>query len=249
MKTGLLKPLTFFGALFLLVACGPQTVTESMLSGAQNTDYAIKVITLHEGSAYSAVLVNTSEPLLSSQTNISKYAGRAIAGLPKEVPAQNLLSPYAEKTAYSYSYFNGPNCWHTSIASIFKEWTQRRHMAEGEFSCLIRNYFVEVKSPMFGDVVRFRGFNNKEIHSATFIGIDQISKEAIVYTKNGYSKSEPWTFMSLADVKRVYPEAINVLFFAPLRKALEPRNDAEPCYNEYLISQKDQDEYNRGEGD
>ncbi len=241
MSTRLHTSLKFLGVMFFLTACGKQTVTESMLTGNQDLNEAIDVHTSHKGDSYASVMVDTLDPLLVSQTNITRYAGRTLTGLPQNIAAEKLLSPYAESTAYSYSNFSGPNCWHTSIASLFKEWIERRHMSGDEFSCVLRTYFVEVKSPHFGDVIRFRDENGGEVHGATFIGIDSTTEEAVVYTKNGYAKSEPWGFMSLADVKKVYPEATSVRFFSPTREAIEPRDTDNPCNNEYRSSRHDQE--------
>lgn len=244
MRTHLHTSLLVFGIMFFLTGCGQQTVTESLLSADQSLDQAIELLATHQGDNYSSVMIETTDPLLPLQTNITRYAGRSLSGLPEKVSAQKLLSPYAENTAHTYSKFSGPNCWHTAIASLFKEWTERRHMASEEFSCVLRNYFVEVQTPHFGDVIRFRNVDGEEIHGATFLGVDQETREAVVYTKNGYLKSEPWEFMNLKDLKNVYAEAKSVRFFTPTRKAIEARDVQDLCNSEYRESRREQESIN-----
>lgn len=227
---------------FMLAACGRSTVTASLLNANQTVEQTVEVTTVkdsepHNGDQYfSKVTLETSQPALISQHNIEKYSGRSLKNLPAIVEAERLLTSYAERVAHTFSDRDGPNCWHTSVASLFQDYTRSRYMDSGEFSCHVKTFFSETNSPTYGDMIRFVDQYGNEVHGATVIGMDKLTDEMVVFTKNGYSKSEPWTFMTLADLKKVYPEATSVKFYAPQRKAIEPVSEKADCHDEYLES-------------
>lgn len=228
-------------ALFFVSACGQQTVTESLLSSDQTLVQTIQVEAARDGAdKFASVQVETKQPNLALQTNITRYAKRSLSGLADEVPAQTLLSPYAEKVAFTMSPKDGPNCWHTSIASLFAKWTKSRYMHDAEFSCHVRTWFREVNEPQFGDLIRFLDGAGEELHGATFIGVDKATQEAVVFTKNGYSNAEGWGFMTFADLKEVYSNVESVKFYTPIETALEPQDAGMKCYQQYIESKQHQ---------
>lgn len=182
-------------------------------------------------------MVQTQQPGLASHTNITRYSGRNLESLPETVPAQNLLSPYAESVAYTYAEVDGPNCWNTSISSIFKEWQVSRYMHNTEFTCHVKTWFKETNKPKYGDLIRFLDASGRELHGATFVGVDSESEEIVVFTKNGYSKLSPWTFMSMKEMKEVYtPEVASVRFYEPQRVAIMPTKAGMDCFQEFSES-------------
>lgn len=224
-------------AFVLLSACGPSTVTQSLLSSDQTLSHTIEVETTRgTGDKFGSVLVEVDQPNLALQANITRYAGRKLNGLKGSIAAEKLLSPYAERVAFTMSEKDGPNCWHTSIASIFAKWTKSRYMHDAEFGCHVETWFQEVKDPKFGDLIRFLDEAGNELHGATFIGVDKQSQEAVVFTKNGYSMMQGWGFMTFADLKEVYSAVNSVKFYTPMVVALEPAQPGMECYQQYLES-------------
>lgn len=232
--------------LSLASACGRQTVTESVLSSDQTLSQTIEVETEPGAEREDkSVRVAVEQPNMALQTNVTRYAGRTLNGLEGMVPAERLLSPYAERVAFTMSPKDGPNCWHTSIASIFHKWTESRYMHDAEFSCHVTTWFREVKDPKFGDLIRFLDDKGEELHGATFIGIDKATQEAVVFTKNGYSSASGWGFMTFADLKEVYAEFKSVKFYTPVEEALEPVRAGMKCRAEFVQSQSRQKDMDR----
>jgi hypothetical protein len=145
------------------------------------------------------------------------------------VPAEQLLSPYAGKWAYKLAENDGPNCWHTSIASIFPGWDKHRYMDPNEFACHIKNSFVPLQPKSmneleFGDLIRL-STSGSEIHGFTFLGLDRKHpEEAIVFTKNGYARSR-FLFMTLTTVREIYSN-MEISFYRPSRTPTDPSTHA-----------------------
>ncbi len=152
-----------------------------------------------------------------------------------KIAAENLLSPYAQKWAYQMSPGYGPNCWHTSMASIFLGWAQGRRMPPKEFTCHLKESFEQIDRPsQWGDLIRLSSAN-EEVHGFTYLGVDsQDPKLSIVFTKNGRMQSR-FLFMDLATVEEsVYP-GNEITFFRRVRAAADPKEDkSAPCYAEML---------------
>lgn len=146
------------------------------------------------------------------------------------IPAEKLLSPYAQKWAYQMSKGYGANCWHTSMASIFLNWNQGRRMPPKEFSCLISNYFEPIDKPtQWGDLIRLSQ-GGEDVHGFTFLGIDsQDRNRSIVFTKNGRWQSR-FLFMDLLTVReQIYP-GNEISFFRAKKMAIDPKEDpSAPC--------------------
>lgn len=156
--------------------------------------------------------------------------GIDVAKLTGLIPAEKLLSSYAQKWAYQMSGGYGPNCWHTSMASIFRSWSKPRRMPPKEFACLVKTYFEPIERPsQWGDLIRLAD-GEEEVHGFTFLGEDSKVKDRfIVFTKNGRMQSR-FLFMDLATVRdKVYP-GNQVTYFRAKRMAIDPKeNPSAPC--------------------
>lgn len=161
--------------------------------------------------------------------------GIATKDLKGAVPAEQLLSPYARKWAYQMSAGHGPNCWHTSISSLFLGWSQPRRMPPKEFHCHVETSFEPIDRPsQWGDLIRLSA-GPSEVHGFTYLGVDSADPtRAIVFTKNGRYQSR-FLFMDLATVRDyVYP-GNEVTFYRKVRTAIDPKEDASaPCYQAML---------------
>ncbi len=222
-------------SLALLTACGAQPQSNHELNGGDDT---LKVTTSEgpktSGSRNGPIVVNidTTQAAFAAQTNIKNYIGRSASG---NVEATKLLSSYAEAQAYKKPSSSGPNCWHSSIASIFSSWgNTKRFVGDKEFACHMKTSFKETKKPTFGDVIRFRDDKGAEVHGATYIGVDGDGK-AIAFSKNGYDREQGYYFMTLDTVKRVYSEGSSITYWTPMKEAKDPQQGMD-CYEESQAS-------------
>lgn len=154
----------------------------------------------------------------------------------KSLPAEKLLSPYAERWAHQMSKYDGPNCFHSSVASIFPAWKKHRYMGPREFKCHIDESFEEIQTPAkWGDLIRFRNQKGQDIHGFTFLGVDKDNPEEwITFTKNGYAQSY-YLFMRYLDVLDVYSRHTDsVTFYRAKKKAVDPYEHKESSCNKYI---------------
>jgi len=185
--------------------------------------------------------LNTYKVTVNADTNrlgeepVIEGLGILAKDLKGVIPAEQLLSPYAKKWAYQLSEGHGPNCWHTSISSIFLGWAQPRRMPPKEFHCHVENSFEQIDRPsQWGDLIRLSA-GQMEVHGFTYLGVDSSDPtRAIVFTKNGRYQSK-FLFMDLATVRDyVYP-GNDVTFYRKVRPAIDPKEDSSaPCYAESL---------------
>lgn len=157
--------------------------------------------------------------------------------------AEALLSVYAQKWAKKWSTFDGPNCYHTSMASIFTEWTAARYMGPQELLCHQRTYFDPIeKLEQWGDMVSLDDAAGVPIHAFTYLGADRAHPEKkIVFTKNGYRVS-PFLYMTYDDVYAAYSAygIASAKFYRPKKdaKAIDPKDHPDaPCYNYFAAGQ------------
>lgn len=223
----------------LVSACGVESQSHE-LNGGSN---ALKVVisegpkpTNSRGSGPMVVHVDTTQSAFAAQTNIKTFMKRSASGT---VEATKLLAPYAETMAYKLSKESGPNCWHSSIASLFPSWKDtNRFVSEKEFACHLKNSFKETKSPTFGDVIRFRKDDGEEVHGATYIGVDAEGRD-IVFSKNGYDKERGYFFTTLDTVKRVYPAGESVTYWTPVKEPKDPTSEGMECFDEAEYSRRE----------
>jgi hypothetical protein len=121
------------------------------------------------------------------------------------VPAQELLSRYAQDYVYKFMENSGPNCIYSAIASIFEGFEPPRYMDIPEFLQDMTDYIQPIDKPdQWGDIVRF--VIPGDIHAFTFLGRDAKDPGVqIVLTKNGYSPSH-LTVMNYDEVYQLYAE-------------------------------------------
>ncbi len=157
--------------------------------------------------------------------------------LPVSVWAEQLLSAYALKWAKKWSQFDGPNCYHTSMASIFSDFTDARYMGPQELLCHQRTYFDSIeKLELWGDMVSFDDYYGVPIHAFTYLGADRKDpSKKLVFTKNGYRVS-PYLYMSYDEVYRIYESygIAKVRYYRPKAEAnaLDPKKHTDsPCYS------------------
>jgi len=149
--------------------------------------------------------------------------------LPKTVPAEQLLSEYAQKWAYKISEGPGANCWHTSISSINHNWIKPRRMLPPEFLCHLNTSFQHIDAPaQWGDLVRL-SMGGSEVHGFTFLGLDRAdSSRQIVFTKNGYAQGY-FLFSDVQTVRNIY-FGCDATYFRRTKVAIDPIQDpSAPC--------------------
>ncbi len=176
------------------------------------------------------VTVDTTENNLNDEPLLLNL-GVKVKGLPKVVPAEQLLSEYAQKWAYKLSEKAGANCWHTSISSINHNWIKPRRMLPSEFLCHLRTAFEPIDAPsQWGDLIRLTA-QNDEVHGFTFLGVDKKdTSKKIVFTKNGYAQGY-FQFMDFQTVTLIY-SGTQPTYFRRVRAAIDPKEDASaPCAN------------------
>lgn len=171
------------------------------------------------------VTVDTAKNDLTKEPALDRLGidAKALTGI---LPAESILSEYAKRWAYKLSAGHGPNCWHTSMASIFPNWRVSRRMSADEFACHVRTSFVPIDRPLqWGDLIRL-SYGNEEVHGFTFLGIDsKETKRSIVFTKNGRMQSY-FLFMDLDTVKnQVYP-GNEIHYYRAVKTAVDPREDS-----------------------
>lgn len=187
----------------------------------------VKYVATFANLSYRAVVNADSEKLDTQSIFARLHTNKSV--LHGMLPAEKLLSTYAQKWAYKSSDFAGPNCWHTSVASIFPGWEKHRYMDPTEFACHIKNSFVELHPQSmseleFGDLIRLAN-GNQEVHGFTFLGLDRKQpSDVIVFTKNGYAQNR-YVFMTLETVRGIY-SGTEISFFRPTRTPLDPATNS-----------------------
>jgi hypothetical protein len=169
-----------------------------------------------------------------------RHAGVAVSSLTGEVPAERLLADYARQWAYKMSTHNGPNCWHTAVASTNRHWLRHRYMNHQEFSCHLRLSYRQITPTVdgleFGDVISLVDAGGLPVHAFVYLGPDSSdSSRHIVFTKNGYMRSG-FLFQDYKTVvDYIYPGNL-VRYYRYARSAVDP-SDSErgDCDNEYAL--------------
>ena len=92
------------------------------------------------------------------------------------VPAEQLLSLYAQKYIYTASNIVGPNCLDTSMAVIFPNWNNSRFMDTPEFVCHLKKSFKSIIKPEeIGDLIVLSNDGQGIQHAFTYLGFYRIS--------------------------------------------------------------------------
>lgn len=195
----------------------------------------------HERETNSVYQVNVPTKVVNDLTKEAALVrlGIPFADLADVVKAEALLSPYGKRWAWKWSEYNGPNCYHTSVASIFDEWEKHRYMGPRELMCHQETYFDEIAKPeAWGDLISFNDGNDVPIHAFTYLGTDRKTPgRALVFTKNGYQRSR-FLMMSYSAVYNIYQGfgIRHIRYYRPKAgvKAVDPAKVAQaPCYTEY----------------
>lgn len=189
-----------------------------------------------DNSTYKA-WVGTKDNDLKNEPTLIRL-GVQFDTLGESVWAESLLSSFAQTWAKKWSTFQGPNCYHASMASIFGKWDKPRYMRPEELLCHQRTHFESIeKAEKWGDMVSFDDAQGVPIHAFTYLGSDrQDPKRSIVFTKNGYAVS-PYLFMTFTDVYAMYQgfTIARIRYYRAKQEAVDPSTDATaPCYREYM---------------
>lgn len=186
---------------------------------------------LHNGTRTYRAVVDARHNDLLKQRLIVDFLKIDIASLGEHIEAPSLLSDFGKRWAYQSSGDDGPNCWHSSIASISKGWVKARYMSPEEFTCHLENSFEEIATPsQWGDLIRI-ALKNEEVHGFTFLGVDRKNREKkIVFSKNGYRQSA-YQIEDYDAVSDGYGGSSETLkFYRRVREVLDPTEDSSaPC--------------------
>jgi hypothetical protein len=115
----------------------------------------------------------------------------------------HLLPPFARKRLYTFPEpsldpsRSRRDCLWTSL-NFFNEEPDDRFSDPSYTQAVIAQEYERVDSPRFGDIALLLAPNNQSIHAAVYLADD------LVFTKNGFSATQPWMVMTLPDVVEFY---------------------------------------------
>ncbi len=175
-----------------------------------------------------------SEPLL-------ELLGIDFKNWPNLVPAEKMLSEFSHRWAYKESKKAGPNCFHSAVASISKNWIEPRYMDPAEFACHLKQAFEVVVEPnAWGDLILIRNEDGLDQHAFTYLGKDEQNEgQSIVFTKNGY-KSGVYLYSTQSSILELYKAyGSRVSFYRKIREITDPSKDpSSECYKTYVPWEK-----------
>jgi hypothetical protein len=150
-----------------------------------------------------------------------------------------LLPPYAQVRLYTY-----PECWQDATSTqqdclyaalnFFNEAPEPALLDREYADRILHEEYVQVhgEAPAYGDIIMFPEPSGRPRHACVYIVAD------FVFTKNGLDSSQPWVFMRLSDVSRVYygteaPPLVSILRHKAAASHIEKgdnakRSDAAP---------------------
>jgi hypothetical protein len=133
-----------------------------------------------------------------------------------ELDIAHLLPPFARKRLYTFpdpstdSAAPKHDCVWTSL-NFFNDQADDR-LADPKYTHkLIAEEYERVDSPRFGDIAVLLTPDKQSVHAAVYLADD------LVFTKNGFSATQPWMLMTLPDVVEYYwtavPNSIELQYF------------------------------------
>jgi hypothetical protein len=135
----------------------------------------------------------------------------------KSIPIEYLSdSEFLNRWVYRSSEKEGPNCFHSSLATAGYSCLAPQFISEHSFQSVLKKSFVELSKPQFADIAVLSTGETIE-HAASFVGRDSDGK-TIVFTKNGKVKGH-YLFMKLEDLmthRFAYP-GTTVRFYSPIK--------------------------------
>lgn len=228
-KVSSVAAFAWLGALLLTVSAGasPNTLNLRISARAEHMEV------LAPYSTYNVTVPESELPKLR-ENFIVRHLG--LSGGTRSVSAGALLSPFARHWLNRPAEKDGPNCFHASLAGIFKNWTTPRFMDEFEHSAhLIRRFRPLVwngRSGLeFGDVLVFYTPEQGPVHAAVYIGL--ADGEAVVFQKASYGRHTPYAFMKLADAISLFnssegEDISDIQAFRARQAAIDPLTEAVP---------------------
>lgn len=166
------------------------------------------------------------------------HLGIQSESLTGSIGAERLLSDYARQWAYRTSQFNGPNCWHSSIASTNKQWKKHRYMNPYEFLCQLRRGYRQLnlasEKAEYGDVISLVDYAGSPVHALVFLGPDsRVAGRNIVFTKNGYMRGS-YLFQDYNTVVNYIYPGTRAIFYRASNAAFDPsEHSGTGCDQEY----------------
>ena len=148
------------------------------------------------------------------QSNLlTNYLGEKIKCSNNYCQVESLLSDFTAKWYGKFSKREGPNCFHSSLASISITPLPVEELSDKEFLCNIKNSFaIVIDNPTLGDLILFTDENDMYVHSAVYIGKLDNPKADIVFTKNGRNISR-YFFTSIKQLQtKTYPNTKTQIF-------------------------------------
>jgi hypothetical protein len=120
-----------------------------------------------------------------------------------ELDIGHLLPPFARERLYTFpDPSTGPStpkhdCLWTSL-NFFNDEPDDRFSDPAYTQRMIAQDYERVESPRFGDVALFLAPNKQSVHAAVYLADD------LLFTKNGFSATQPWIVLPLSDVVEFY---------------------------------------------
>jgi hypothetical protein len=128
-----------------------------------------------------------------------------------QLDLMHLLPPFARRRLNTYPRPGDPerDCFWTAL-NFFAVSTPPDEFlgASDSLTVLQRDYdLVPWDRRTFGDVILFVDRQGVPIHAANQVADD------LVFTKNGYNVRRPWSILTLAEVRQIYPTATDLRAF------------------------------------
>jgi hypothetical protein len=120
-----------------------------------------------------------------------------------ELDIGHLLPAFASERLYTFpepspvAATPRRDCLWTSL-NFFNEQADDRLADPGYAQQVITREYERVESPRFGDVALLLAPSGQSVHAAVYLADD------LLFTKNGFSATQPWMVMTLADVLEFY---------------------------------------------
>lgn len=133
----------------------------------------------------------------------------------EKIDVVHLLPPFARRRLYTYpqpgteAIGGGHRDCHWTAYNFFNIDPDDRFADPNVVATTLRNEFVEVAKPMYGDLVTYARSNGVIFHSANYIAA------GLVYTKTGSKAIWPWLITKIDDMAHFYPKdaPVSVRYF------------------------------------
>jgi|GEM_PF-2942076 len=147
------------------------------------------------------------------------------------IPLSKILQPFIRKNINTHAVRSGANCFNSGVCVNEGNSYQQKLTDEAElFDTTFRKYrFVHANEQLqSGDLLVYRNANGNVIHVSTYVA------QEIVYTKNGFSKFNPYIFQSRTQNEALYfpNDQFNLMVFRIPKKG---ESLADPTHKVYYV--------------